>query len=848
MAEGMVARSRAILFLLFFLASSCFALPNNPIIFVAQVPLPNDFATVNSTFGNQVGSVDQRSFGDLYIRYPDGTLKNLTAAAGLGNSGLQGANSIAVRDPAVHWSGTKVIFSMVIGAPTQRYQINTYRWQLYEITNFGPSQTPQVTKVANQPSGFNNIMPTYASDGETILFVSDRPRNGADHLYPQRDEYESVPTNTGIWSLKPSSGDLKLLDHAPSGDFNPIVDSFGRVVFTRWDHLQRDQQADNESGVLKEYDAFNFSDETAAAQKLNSIEEYFPEHEDTLAQAEEDPNTNEHRFNQFFPWAMNQDGTNLETVNHVGRHELGGYIPRSFKNDPALDDYYGQYSRTNKNKIDNFHFIKEDPTHAGRYFGIDCPEFGTHASGQIVSFDAAPSVHPSDIVVQYVTHRTTSSTSDNPPAEHTGLYRNPLPLSDGSMIAAHTAATQSDSNIGTSNAPQSRYSYRLKSVVDAGNGYRTAGAALTSGINNNVQYWSPDELISYNGELWELQPVELVARTAPTPSQNSLESPELTILKNSGTNEAALKAFLTANDLALIVSRNVTSRDSMDIQQPFNLKVENGVQTVGNKGLLYTVKFLQLFQGDQIRGYGKNSSNGRRVLAVPMHDGLNFNPTDLTGPLGNVKIASDGSFSALVPARRALSWQLTDAQGKPVVRERYWVTFQPGEIRVCSSCHGLSSHDQAGREAPTNPPQALADIISYIGNLPNVPPVATPTPGGGDSGLTIKISKPKKVRGKAIYKISLRAIDGNAAQSVSLNTTLDTLECRNLKKRIKLDRKGTKTLSMSIPIKGAAVNGSVSAIRSSSSAATSKAFVVPKGPGRVKGDVARVRCRGSNLR
>ena len=822
----------------------CLALPNNPIIFVAQIPIPNDFATVNATFGNQSGSIDQRAFGDLYIRYADGTLKNLTSAGGYGNTGMQGANSISVRDPAVHWSGTKVVFSMVIGAATQRYQINTYRWQLYEITNLGQSQTPQISKVANQPESFNNIMPTYASDGETILFVSDRPRNGATHLYPQRDEYESVPTNTGIWSLRPSSGELSLLDHAPSGDFNPIIDSFGRVIFTRWDHLQRDQQADNETGVTKEYAAFNFSDESATAQRLNSIAEYFPEHQDTEAQEEEDSSINEHRFNQFFPWAMNQDGTNLETINHVGRHELHSYIPRSFKNDSSLDDYYGQYSRTNPNHIDNFHFIREDPTNPGKYYGIDCPEFGTHASGQIVSLTAAPNVHASDIVVQYVTHRLTSSTSDNPPANHSGLYRNPLPLSDGSLIASHTSATQADSNIGSSAAPQSKYAFRLKSLIDGQNGYQVAGAALTNGITKNIQYWSPDELVSYNGELWELQPIELKSTTAPAPSINSLESPELNSIQTGGTSEAALKSFLVANDLALIISRNVTSRDSMDVQQPFNLKVENGVQTIGNGGTLYTIKFLQLFQGDQIRGYGSSSSSGRRVLAVPLHDGLAFNPTDPSGPSGNVTIASDGSFSALVPARRALSWQLTDAQGKPVVRERYWVTFQPGEIRVCTSCHGLSAHDQAGKQAPTNPPQALTDIIRYIGNLPTPQPTATPTSGGGNGSITVKLTKLKRQNGAINYRVSLRAAEAQRNEFVVLKTTFASIECGKLTKRVRLDRKGRKILTLRVPLKGPASSATLTATLSNGEASSSN-FSIPRGKG--SADFSRLRCRGSKL-
>src|SRR5689334_16463631 len=94
----------------------------NPILFVTQVPEPGDFTTIASTFGNHSAQIDSvPRGGDLWIRYPDGTLKNLTRTAGFGMQGLQGANAIAVRDPSVHWSGTKALFSMVIGAP-QQYQ------------------------------------------------------------------------------------------------------------------------------------------------------------------------------------------------------------------------------------------------------------------------------------------------------------------------------------------------------------------------------------------------------------------------------------------------------------------------------------------------------------------------------------------------------------------------------------------------------------------------------------------------------------------------------------------------------------------------------------------------------
>ena len=132
----------------------------------------------------------------------DGSLKNLTKAAGYGVDGFQGANAIAVRDPVVHWDGNKILFSMVIGAPTQQYQINTYFWQLYEITGLGKTQTPVITKVPSQPSTYNNVSPIYTSN-DNIIFASDRPRNGQAHLYPQLDEYEAAPTVSGLYLLEP---------------------------------------------------------------------------------------------------------------------------------------------------------------------------------------------------------------------------------------------------------------------------------------------------------------------------------------------------------------------------------------------------------------------------------------------------------------------------------------------------------------------------------------------------------------------------------------------------------------------------------------------------------------------
>ena len=708
----------------------------NPILFVTQVPVPADFTTIGSVFGNHRANLDSVTRGgDLWIRYPDGTLKNLTAAAGYGDVGRQGVNSIAVRDPAVHWAGQKALFSMVIGAPTRQYEVQSFYWQLYEISGLGKNETPVITKVPNQPVNFNNISPIYGTD-DRIIFTTDRPRNGERHLYPQLDEYEEAPTVSGLWSLDPASGDLRLLNHAPSGDFTPIIDSFGRVIFTQWDHLQRDQQADGDAQGGDNYGTFNYSDESAASTaNFNDRSEVFPEPRASRTDLLAGTNLDGHSFNHFLPWQIFEDGTESEIINHLGRHELHGYIARSINDDPNLVEYYGQYSRFNPNRINNMLQVKEDAVTAGRYYGIDAPEFTTHAAGQIIALDAPPGRLAAQIAVTYITHRETSSTSDNPSANHSGLYRDPLPLADGTVIAAHTTATQADTNTGNRENPASRYAFRLKTLVQGGNGYWTAGQPLTSGISETISFWDPDVLVTYSGPLWEWQPVEVRARPRPPRLTAPLPGPEAGIFAAAGVEPDTLRAYLEANNLALIISRDVTVRDALDRQQPFNLRVPGGVQTIGASGKIYDVTHLQLFQADQLRGltFGGNSPRaGRRVLAQYLHDpaALAANPILDNAPQSSVVVAPDGSLAAFVPAQRALTWQLTDSNGTGVVRERNWVTFQPGEIRVCGACHGLSDKDQAGQSAPTNAPQALRTLLDHwkAGQDPNATPVPTRTP------------------------------------------------------------------------------------------------------------------------
>ncbi|MFZ2236044.1 MAG: hypothetical protein WAV67_06665 [Dokdonella sp.] len=688
-------------------ASAQAALPN-PILFVTQFPIPEDFATIGSVFANHRGNIEPNGRGgDLWIRYPDGSMRNLTNEAGFGDIGMQGANAIGVRDPEVHWSGTKAIFSMVVGAPVQQYVRLPWYWQLYEVTGFGQGQTAVITKVPNQPLDFNNVEPAYASDN-SIIFGSDRPRDGRRHLYPQHDEYESTPTPTGLWKLVPTTGALSLMQHSPSGSFNAIVDSFGRVLYSRWDHLQRDQQAE-----LQGNGTFNWASEEANAATSTDVPEVFPEPRNDT------PITHGMLFNQFFPWQINQDGSGEETINHIGRHELASYFVQSFF-DPALREFIAASSgRTNQNDSEMWLQLAEDPQIPGRYLAINAPEFYTHASGQIVAITAPPGANANDLSVQFLTPRSTRGYyTATPPAGFSGHYRNPLPMSDGQLIASHTSESRQAGEDGTRAFPNARYKFRLKRLQTSA-GFFAPVENLTpgTGISKNITYFDPDVLVTYNGPLWELSPVEVRARPVPPMSGESMATPELAAFAAVGISAETLRDFLRRNSLAVLVSRNVTTRDAADKQQPFNLSVPGGVQTIGSAGTLYPITQMQFYQADQIRGIGGTASPdpGRRVLAQVMHDpaALAAQPVVAGVASGAAKIAADGSIAAFVPARRAMTWELAGSNGDAVVRERYWITAQPGEIRACDGCHGVNRFDQAGHPASTNTPQALIDLLVW---------------------------------------------------------------------------------------------------------------------------------------
>lgn len=746
----------------------------NAIIFVTQTPLAgrSDFAVITSTFGNHLPHPNRAPRGgSLMIRYPDGEVRDLLDIAlkqacttgsdlcvpggslTLDEDGML-LDGFSVRDPVVHWNGNKVLFSMTGGVRHRAFGPfnRPLLWQLYEIEGLGLDDTPHISLVENQPA-YNNVAAIYSSDESELIFTTDRPYNGQAHLYPQLDEYESEPTVTGLWKMHRDSGELTLLDHAPSGAFTPILGQDGMVYYTRWDHLQEDQQALNAvNKVLNGGDDFwgaktyaseaveatavKFEDQLKAALRNNDLKAAFrpdgttfmqfhnnhPVWKDTTVQVGNvvgsfegtTVETSHHsgkygresslRFNLFLPWQISQKGEKHETFRHFGRQEIGHFIRPVFSDDTDMR----QTNPVTNFIPDGYFQLTELPNARNQFIGIVSPEFGTHSSGHLLQMTDLRSDGPHEQGSAVQMERLSAPNSQ--------AFRTPMQTSDGKLLASFDEVPLAQKGDDRQTV---HFKFRLYQLAQTEEQLYQAGTPLLSSpISRRFSYWGDTATLNvFDGQLWELSPVEVIARTKPQSTAGTADIPQIErdVFADGGVDLDEFTTFLKQNDLALIVSRNVTKRDSSDKQQPFNLFVQTdngeGVATNGSDTAnRYGVKFLELLQSDMLRGYDKGP--GRRGIPQTINSPLLTNLNSAEQGFGHaVKVAADGSIAAFVPAKRALTWALSDDEHEPVVRERYWLTFAPGEIRVCASCHGVNDFGQDNSTAPVNPPLALADLL-----------------------------------------------------------------------------------------------------------------------------------------
>jgi hypothetical protein len=708
----------------------------NPILFVTQFPLAADLENRFTTFGNHRGETSAAGRGgDLWLLYPpdaaagipEGCLRNLTREAGFGEAGEDQAGStpIALREPRVHWDGERALFAMVQGAPAAVGNPRYY-WQIYEVHGLGLDAPLSISRVDGQPVDYNNVSPVYGADEGTIYFTSDQARSGpaARHLYPQQDEYERNESVSGLWRLDRGSGVVSLLAQHPSGSFSPFVDSAGRIILSRWDHLQRDIFAERANRVASE----------APGAPLVAFREHFPE---PLPEAPELPDfahaiygdTVGFNFKHFFLWQLQADGSGEEILNHLGRHELVHFFHRSL--DRAGNGLIARSNpRPRMETVENMLHPEEDPTTPLRYVFTDAPHFLKQSGGRLLALQAPLDASPDALQLVPLTDPAGNDPSS---ARYDGdRFRDPLPLANGRLLASHanpcggSPACSDDTRDRDADAtrfdPNYRFRLRLLRDVD-GDGYLEADLPVAPVIARRLRLFGvqQDRRIVFDGELSQLDAVEVRVQGRPAlTGEVPLAAPERQVFAEEGVDPAVFRDDLRRRGFALMVVRDATTRDRHDRQQPFNLQVHGSAHgSLTGSGQVFTVKDLQLFQADLVSGYQFRA--GRRPLAVPVHgEAAMANPPSDAPPGMQADAASfrplspvDGSVAALVPAQRALSWQLTDADGFGLVRERYWISFQPGEIRVCTSCHGPNTVDQLGRAPASNAPEALRDLLRH---------------------------------------------------------------------------------------------------------------------------------------
>ncbi|HEX2747073.1 MAG TPA: hypothetical protein VHM91_03670, partial [Verrucomicrobiales bacterium] len=507
---------------------------SNPILYVTQVPPSQGHNTVLSIDGNLLATTAAAPRGgDLMILYPDLSVKNLTRLAGYGIAGSQqkGPDAIAVRDPHVHFSGTKAVFSMVRGAPSNIGETGEYFWQIYEITGLGKAQTPVITKVPGQHADYNNVQPAYLSDGR-IVYATDCPVTGQKHLYPALDEDGLGPAGTGLWAVDPEAPQGTqpvMLTHATSGAAEPFVDSFGRVMFTRWDVLQRDKLAATPGRVLLDYQT------EAPNATYGQYTEVFPE----PLQSQTEPFGL--RFDVFMPWTINQDGGNLNTLNHLGRHELSLDFPRSGP-DAGLADFTSNEFSPNSvvpapTRAGAFFQIAEHPYSPGRYVAIDVTMTNLSA-GRVVSVLAPPTMNPDLVTVSLISN--VGLTRDVSWNAHGQLMGSWMPPVQGVTIPGSYGAPAPP--VDPSTQVSGKFSIRLATT----NSKLEQGANLTTPQTITTVQIIGGQEVTFNGTPHQLQPTEVSSRTVPvtTATTPEVETPEASVYIRNGVSPTAFQTWL----------------------------------------------------------------------------------------------------------------------------------------------------------------------------------------------------------------------------------------------------------------------------------------------------------------
>ena len=83
-----------------------------------------------------------------------------------------------------------------------------------------------------------------------------------------------------------------------------------------------------------------------------------------------------------------------------------------------------------------------------------------------------------------------------------------------------------DGNDGTPANPDARYKFRLRFSTGPVGSMAAGRSAAAGAITKEISFYDPDVLVHYDGPLWEMSPVEVVARPVPPKPRRRMASPE----------------------------------------------------------------------------------------------------------------------------------------------------------------------------------------------------------------------------------------------------------------------------------------------------------------------------------
>ncbi len=173
--------------------------------------------------------------GDLYLRE--------RASPSAGEIDITGAVTGGrgdVRDVSVSFDGTRLLFALRLPEIEDADPEDQPTWNIWEYDIPSATLRRVIASDILAEAG-QDVAPAYLTDGR-IVFVSTRQRNtrrilleeGRPQFTPLNED-RNAPALT-LHVMSPDGDDIEQITYNPSLDFDPVVMSDGRIVFSRWDN------------------------------------------------------------------------------------------------------------------------------------------------------------------------------------------------------------------------------------------------------------------------------------------------------------------------------------------------------------------------------------------------------------------------------------------------------------------------------------------------------------------------------------------------------------------------------------------------------------------------------------